>query len=28
VDYLQQLPWKGLGHRPNQAGLIEPFIAW
>ena len=25
---LQQLPWKGLVHRPNQAGIIEPSIAW
>ena len=25
---LQQLPWKGLIHRPNQAGIIEPSIAW
>ena len=25
---LQQLPWKGLIHRPNQANIIEPSIAW
>jgi hypothetical protein len=25
---LQQLPWKGLTHRPNQASIIEPSIAW
>jgi hypothetical protein len=25
---LQQLPWKGLIHRPNQAGIVEPSIAW
>ena len=25
---LQQLPWKGLVHRPNQANIIEPSIAW
>ena len=25
---LQQLPWKGLIRRPNQAGIIEPSIAW
>jgi hypothetical protein len=25
---LQQLPWKGLIHRPNQASIIEPSIAW
>jgi hypothetical protein len=25
---LQQLPWKGLIHRPNQANVIEPSIAW
>ena len=25
---LQQLPWKGLIRRPDQAGLIEPSIAW
>jgi hypothetical protein len=25
---LQQLPWKGLIHRPNQADIIEPSIAW
>jgi hypothetical protein len=25
---LQQLPWKGLTHRPNQANIIEPSIAW
>jgi Lipoprotein LpqB beta-propeller domain len=25
---LQQLPWKGLVRRPNQAGIIEPSIAW
>jgi len=25
---LQQLPWKGLIHRPNQANFIEPSIAW
>ncbi len=25
---LQQLPWKGLVHRPDQAGLAEPSIAW
>jgi hypothetical protein len=24
---LQQLPWKGLTHRPNQANIIEPSIA-
>ena len=25
---LQQLPWKGLSRRPNQATIIEPSIAW
>jgi hypothetical protein len=25
---LQQLPWKGLIRRPNQASIIEPSIAW
>ena len=25
---LQQLPWKGLIRRPNQANIIEPSIAW
>ena len=25
---LQQLPWKGLIRRPNQARIIEPSIAW
>jgi hypothetical protein len=25
---LQQLPWKGLTRRPNQASIIEPSIAW
>jgi hypothetical protein len=25
---LQQLPWKGLTHRPNQVNIIEPSIAW
>ena len=25
---LQQLPWKGLTKRPNQANIIEPSIAW
>jgi hypothetical protein len=25
---LQQLPWKGLTRRPNQANIIEPSIAW
>lgn len=25
---LQQLPWKGLVHYPNQASIIEPSIAW
>jgi hypothetical protein len=25
---LQQLPWKGLIHRPNLANIIEPSIAW
>jgi hypothetical protein len=25
---LQELPWKGLIHRPNQANIIEPSIAW
>jgi hypothetical protein len=25
---LQQLPWRGLIHRPNQANIIEPSIAW
>jgi hypothetical protein len=25
---LQQLPWKGLVRRPNQASIIEPSIAW
>jgi hypothetical protein len=25
---LQQLPWKGLIHRPNQANIVEPSIAW
>jgi hypothetical protein len=25
---LQQLPWKGLIHRPDQANIIEPSIAW
>ena len=25
---LQQLPWKGLVHRPGQANIIEPSIAW
>ena len=25
---LKQLPWKGLIHRPNQANIIEPSIAW
>jgi hypothetical protein len=25
---LQQLPWKGLIHRPNQANIIEPAVAW
>ena len=25
---LQQLPWKGLIHRPYQAGIVEPSIAW
>ena len=25
---LQQLPWKGLIHRPNQASIVEPSIAW
>ena len=25
---LQQLPWKGLTHRPNQASIIEPSVAW
>jgi hypothetical protein len=25
---LQQLPWKGLVRRPNQANIIEPSVAW
>ncbi len=25
---LQQLPWKGPIHRPDQANIIEPSIAW
>ena len=25
---LQQLPWKGLIHRPNLGNVIEPSIAW
>ena len=25
---LQQLPWKGLIRRPNQASIIEPSVAW
>jgi hypothetical protein len=25
---LQQLPWKGLIHRPNQASITEPSIVW
>ena len=25
---LQQLPWKGLIRRPNQATIVEPSIAW
>jgi hypothetical protein len=25
---LQQLAWKGLIHRPNQANITEPSIAW
>jgi hypothetical protein len=25
---LRQLPWKGPFHRPDQAGLVEPSIAW
>jgi hypothetical protein len=25
---LQQLPWKGLIHRPNLVNIIEPSIAW
>jgi hypothetical protein len=25
---LRQLPWKGLTHRPNQANVIEPSMAW
>jgi hypothetical protein len=25
---LRQLSWKGLIHRPNQASIIEPSIAW
>jgi hypothetical protein len=25
---LQQLPWKGLVHRPNLVNIIEPSIAW
>ena len=25
---LQQLPWKGLTRRPDQADIIEPSIAW
>ena len=25
---LQQLPWKGLIRRPNEANIVEPSIAW